>query len=122
MTEGDAIEAAAAAAANSFTCFTIYITFTFGFFVTAYFVGSKLTRFQVLAAMGLYVVSAGFMALAMIAWCIALFAITDSTATVLDTVFLIQRGYWVEGLTILLGARMVLSLYFMWDIRHRKIE
>ena len=46
MTEADTIEVAAICAANSFTAFTIYISFTFGFLATAFFVGNKLTRFQ----------------------------------------------------------------------------
>ena len=122
MNEGDAIQAATAAAAVCFTCFTIYISFTVGFLVTAYFVGNKLTRFQVIASMGLYVVAAGFMALARIAWAQALFAITDAKATALNTVFLIQRGYWVETSSIVLGAGMIVSLYFMWDVRRPKTE
>jgi hypothetical protein len=122
MNEGDAIEAAAAAASVCFTCFTIYISFTFGFLVTAFFVGNKLTRFQVIAAMGLYVVAAGFTALAMIAWAQALFVITEAKATALDTISLIHRGYWIETLSILLGTGMIISLYFMWDVRHPKTE
>jgi hypothetical protein len=122
MNEGDAIEAAAGAAAVSFTCFAIYISFTFGFLVTAYFVGNKLTRFQVISAMGLYVVGAGWMALATIAWGQALFAITEAKATALDTVSLIQRGYWIETMSILLVTGMMISLYFMWGVRHPKTE
>jgi hypothetical protein len=90
--------------------------------VTAYFIGNKLTRFQVIAATGLYVVAAGFMALAMIAWAQALFAISEAKATALDTVFLIQRGYWIETLSILLGTGMIISLYFMWGVRHPKTK
>ena len=122
MTEGEAIEAAAAAAANAFTSFTIFISFTFAFLVTSYFVGSKLSRFQTLAAIGLYIVAGGFMALAMIAWTQALFAITGKNETVLNTVYLIQRGYWVEVLSVLLGTGMLVSLYFMWDVRRQRPE
>lgn len=117
MNECDAIEAAIAAAAVVFSCFTIFISFTFGYLVTAYFVGYKLTRFQVAAATGLYVVAAGFMTLVMIAWTQSLFAITDSTVTALDSVRLLKRGYWVETLLFLCGTGVLMSLYFMWDVR-----
>lgn len=122
MNEGEAIEAAIAAAAVVFSCFTIYISFTFGYLVTAYFVGNKLTRFQVIAATGLYVVAAGFMILVMVAWTQSLFAITDTTVTALDTVSLLKRGYWVETLLILCGTGMLMSLYFMWDVRRPLLE
>jgi len=122
MNEGDAIQAAIATAGVVFGCFTIYVSFTFAYLVTAYFVGIKLTRFQAIAASGLYVVAAGFMALVMIAWTEALFAITDRTSTALDAVGLIQRGYWIETFSILLGAGLLISLYFMWDVRRQGIE
>ena len=73
MTEGEVIEAAAAVTANSITMFTIFITFTFGFLASAYFVGGKLTRFQALAATGLYVVAAGFSAVILVGWMQAFF-------------------------------------------------
>ena len=122
MNEGDAIEAAIGTAGVVFSCFAIYISFTFAYLMTAYFVGNKLTRFQVIATTGLYVIAAGFMALVMIAWTQALFAITDATATALDTVLFIQRGYWVETFSILLSSGLLMSLYFMWDVRHQGIE
>ena len=122
MTEGDIIEAAAAAIANSMTGFTVFITFTFGFLATAYIVGDKLTRFQALTVTGLYVVAAGFAALIMVAWEQAFFAVTEGTTTALNTVPLIQRGYWVPGTIVLLSMGILISLYFMWGVRHPKAQ
>ena len=119
MTEGEAIETAIASAGVVFSCFAIYISFTFGYLMTAYFVGDKLTRFQVIAATGLYVVAAGFMILVMVAWTQGMLAITDSTKTALDAVLLLQRGRWVEALFFLSGTGMLMSLYFMWDVRRQ---
>ena len=48
MNEVDTVELVATCAEMSFTAFGIYISFTFGFLATAFFVGSKLTRFQAL--------------------------------------------------------------------------
>jgi hypothetical protein len=122
MTEGDIIEAAAAAIANSMSGFTVFITFTFGFLATAYIVGGKLTRLQALTATGLYVVAAGYTTLTIVAWMQAFFAITEVKATALDTVPLIQRGYWVQSTIVLLSMGILISLYFMWSVRHRKTE
>jgi hypothetical protein len=122
MTEGDVIEAAAAVTANSITMFTIFITFTFGFLASAYFVGGKLTRFQALAATGLYVVAAGFSAVIMVGWMQAFFAIMEVKPNALDTIPIIQRGYWVPVTTAMLSMGMLISLYFMWGVRHPKTE
>jgi hypothetical protein len=122
MTEGDVIEAAAAVTANSITMFTIFITFTFGFLASAYFVGGKLTRFQALAATGLYVVAGGFSAVIMVGWMQAFFAIMEVKPNALDTIPIIQRGYWVPVTTVMLSMGMLISLYFMWGVRHPKTE
>ena len=50
MTEADTLEMIALYSANSITAFTVYISFTFGFLVTAFVAGDKLTTFQVLTA------------------------------------------------------------------------
>jgi hypothetical protein len=122
MTEGDVIEAAAAVTANSITMFTIFITFAFGFLASAYFVGGKLTRFQALAATGLYVVAGGFSAVIMVGWMQAFFAIMEVKPNALDTIPIIQRGYWVPVTTVMLSMGMLISLYFMWGVRHPKTE
>ena len=51
MTEAGTLELAATLAETTHSAFTIYISFTFGFLVTAFLVGSKLTRFQALAGL-----------------------------------------------------------------------
>ena len=122
MNEGDMIEAAAAAIANSMAAFTVYITFTFGFLATSYIVGSKLERFQALTVTGLYVIAAGYSTIIMVAWLQAFFAITEAKATALDTILLMQRGYWVLGTIVIQSMGILVSLYFMWNVRLSKTE
>ena len=123
MTEVDTVELVATCAANSFTAFSIYISFTFGFLVMAFFVGSKLTRFQALVATGLYLVAAGTMALASTVWIQALFLAKNSNTTFLDTITFMGNGEaWIPGMSILLFLGMFISLYFMWDVRHPKTK
>jgi hypothetical protein len=122
MTEVDALELAATFTGNSFTSFAIFISFTFGFLATAFFVGSKLTRFQALAAAGGYLVSAGAMASACVAWLQAFVALKNSKATFLDTIPLFNGDVWVPGSSFILILGMAISLYFMWDVRRPKTE
>jgi hypothetical protein len=122
MNEADIIEAAAATIANSMSAFTVFVTFTFGFLATAYVVGAKLTRTQAATAMGLYVVAAVYSSIIMVAWLQAFFALTEAKATALNTILLMQRSYWVPGTIVVLSMGILLSLYFMWSIRHRKTE
>lgn len=120
MTEADTIEVAAICAANSFTAFTIYISFTFGFLAAAFFVGNKLTRFQALAATGMYLVAAGATALAMLSWLKGLFLVLNSQNTVLDALPFMNENAWVVGMSIIIFGGMLISFYFMWDVRRRE--
>lgn len=122
MTEADALELIALYSANSITAFTVYISFTFGFLVTAFVAGDRLTTFQVLTASGLYSISAGSTALALVAYTQAWAAIKAESSTVLDSVPLFGGEFWVATMSVVLASGLVLSLYFMWNIRHRKIE
>lgn len=121
MTEAEVIELTAVCASNVFTALTIYISFTFGFLATAYFVGNKLTSFQALAATGLYLVAAGSMSLAMNAWLQALFKVINSQPTVVDTIPILVNDIWVPGMSTVFILGILISLYFMWDVRRRKI-
>ena len=122
MTESDTVELAAICAANSMTAFTIYISFTFGFLATAFFVGSRLTRFQVFAATGMYLVAAVSMGLTSLVWLQATFAAKDGNTTFLDTIPFMNGNVWVSGITIILVLGIFVSLSFMWAVRHPKTE
>ena len=119
MTEAETIELTAICAANSFAAFTIYISFTFGYLATAFFIGSKLTRFQALAATGMFLVAAGTMASATVIWLRGLFLVLNSQNTVLDALPLMYGSVWVVGVSMITIGGMLISLYFMWDVRHR---
>jgi hypothetical protein len=122
MTEADTIEVAAICAANSFTAFTIYISFTFGFLATAFFVGNKLTRFQVLAATGMYLIAAGATALAMLIWLKALFLVLNDQNTVLNSLPFLNENAWIGSMSIISIGGILVSSYFMWGVRHPKTE
>ena len=120
MTEADTIEVAAICAANSFTAFTIYISFTFGFLATAFFVGNKLTRFQVLAATGMYLIAAGATVLVTLSWLKALFLVLNNQNTVLDAIPFMNGSAWVVIKSIITLGGMIVSSNFMWEVRRRE--
>lgn len=118
MTEAEAIETFSALGANAVSAFTVYISFTFGYLATAYFVGSKLTRFQSSVAAGLYIFSAGSAGLAQIVYIQGMLEVTEKTASVLDNISLWNGLFWVWNMGIIQAVGIFVSLYFMWSIRH----
>lgn len=122
MTEAEILELVAIYAANSITAFTVYISFTFAFLVTAFYVGRQLTLFQVFAISGMYIISAGSALLAEIAYLQAMFRIKAMSPNVLDEFALFNGDFWVIYMGIVLGAGMLVSLYFLWDMRRSDAE
>ena len=99
--------------------FTIYISFTFAYLATAYFVGANLTRFQVLAASSMYLFSAISGILSMTAAIQAWSAYKASTPTRLDEVYFLSETLWQVYIPLLTSAGVIMSLYFMYDLRRR---
>ena len=122
MNEVEAFEFTAMYIANALTALTIYITFTFSFLAAAFFVGLKLTRFQAIAACFLYVFSAGSAVLSMLGnlqW----MGVAIVHAGNLAPPGMVQTaGFWELYLGILTSCGILVSLYFMWSIRHPKTE
>ena len=120
MTEAEAMDLVAAFNANASTNFTIFISFTFGFLATAFFVGAKLSRIQALVASVMYTVSAGSAALSCIGWLQAFDSMMKSQTTLLGAIPLFNSQFWVGGMAVLFVTGMSVSVYFMWSIRHPK--
>ena len=122
MTEAEAIENIALYGGNAAMSFTIYITFTFGFLAAAFFVGSDLTRFQAIAAVGLYTTAGGGAVISMVTYIQGAGAIMNNTPTFLDMLPLYNMGLWMYVLSAISMAGTLISLYFMWGVRHPKNE
>ena len=120
MTEAEALALMAAWGGNSITAFTVYISFTFAFLVTAFFAGSKLTKFQALIASGLYVLASGICMLAEVTWLQGMFAISKANPTVVSDLTLWNGDFWVGYMATVLASGILISLYFMWRIRNTK--
>lgn len=122
MTEAEIIELMAVNGANAITAFTVYISFTFAFLATAYFVGSQLTPFQATVCSGLYVISAGAPALTQVVYIQIMFTILDSSPTILQDISFLNGTFWIWTMTILQTAGIFICLYFMWSVRNREGE
>lgn len=118
MTESDALELIALYGANAITAFTVYISFTFAFLATAYFVGSRLTPAQVCIGSGLYIISATAPSLTQIIYIQGMFSIAENVPTVMDSLVLFNGGFWIWIMSIIQSAGIFVSLYFMWQVRH----
>lgn len=122
MSEAEVIEAIGIHGGNAMSAFTVYISFTFGSLMTVYFVGSKLTSFQAAVSGGLYSIPAGAAGLAHIVFLQLMFAAKKSTPTVADNLILLNETFWIWSMSILQIAGILVSLYFMWNVRHAKSE
>ena len=122
MTEAEAVELIAIYTANAMDSFTLYISFTTAYLVTAYFTGKNLTRFQALSASGLFCLGAIAGALTCLASVQAWAGILRDNRTVIDSISIYSSNLWLVIMPTIFGAGILVSLYFMWSVRHPKTE
>ena len=122
MTEAEALEIAVQYGSTAVTTFTVYISVTFAYLVAAFYVGSRLSTFQAFTASSLYIITAGSAIFAHIGYMQGQFLILKQVPNVLDNLAIYSGGFWVSYMSIVLGGGMIVSLYFMWQIRHPKTE
>jgi hypothetical protein len=121
MMDYSAQEAMAMWSANSITCFTIYLTFTFAYLTAAYFAGAKLSKYQVIIISVLY--SAGSL-IALLA-CInnlQFYSVLLSHSEELRSSITFSGEFWAYYITPFFMVGIIVSLSFMWNIRHPKTE
>ena len=120
MTEAETIEIVAILGSNSFSIFAVYLSITFAYLTVAYFVGAALNIFQVWAISGLYVASAGIASIACFGTTEAWVALIAEQPTILNTLSIYGVGIWDTYMAFLMSAGMLISLYFMYEVRRRK--
>ena len=122
MTEVEAFEMAVLCASNATNAFAQYITFTFAYITAAYLVGNQLSRFQVLAATGLYLFAALFAlgnSITDIQWMAKAVAHTGDLA---PEGLASNMDFWFKSAGSLMVLGIIVSLYFMWNVRHGKTD
>ena len=119
MDLASANEAAAMWSGNSMTAFSIYLTVTFAYLAVSYLTGKDLSRFQVVCISTLYVAGA-VMSLASCITHLAHFGSVVRQYEELASVGPLQPEFWTYYVAPLLAIGIVVSLYFMWDVRRPK--
>ena len=98
----------------------LWVTTTFAYLTVAYLVGTQLTRFQTAAVTGLYLVSSSLFALSAIANSEAWITLSAKHSTTYGSISLSRvYGIWLPGMWVIVIAGMIVSLYFMHDVRAR---
>ena len=124
MTDSEIWELAIGSADNAMTAFSIYLTVTFAYLVASYLAGAKLSRLQTALISGLYIFGAGSGLITCVSHTYRAKILQDMLASKSEpyaNAFTVGGGFWTIYMATLLSIGMVVSLYFMYDIR-RKVE
>ena len=121
MTEAEAIELIALFTANVLASSAVYMSITFAYLTAAYFVGANLSRFQAIFVSVLYVLFANGAMMTQLGNIQAWSIIMEEHATAMDSVPMYNSEFWQIAIPIGLSIGTLGSLYFMWNVRHRKI-
>jgi hypothetical protein len=120
MTDAEIWELVLGNAANAMTSFGVYLTVTFAYLAASYLAGAKLSRLQTVLISGLYVFGAGSGLLTCVSHTHRAMLLQDmlvSKSEAYAKAFAVGGGFWTVYMAILLSAGMVVSLYFMYDVR-----
>jgi len=118
MTEAELMELLALYMQNNMLGFSLYLTITFAYLVVAFIAGSRLSRFQAIAASALYLFAA--------------FSTAMSTLVNLNLVNLVTAqseallqlngpptNFWIIYMGTVMFVGIIVSLYFLFDVRRR---
>ena len=114
QTQGELIQ-------NDATQFTSLI---FGYLLVAYFIGSHLTKVQVIILNVLYIASVGSTVFQMVTGGLAAMGFLERFYEVSNNtreLSALNANYLLFGVTLNLTL-IIASLYFMWSVRHPKTE
>ena len=122
MTEAELVDAWGLFLGNSQTALGLYLSVLTGYLIIAYLVGEKLTRTQVVIVTVLYVCANTIISLWFFAWWSRAleFAMEAKQLNPNRQVANSVGATW--SITVMLFMAIVASLYFMWSIRHPKID
>jgi len=118
MTEAEVIESMAVLGQGAVSVFTVFVSVTFGYLTVAYFLGRELTKFQLYAITGVYLVTSATMACTGVACVLAWEKLVQEYPSVLDTIPFFTIGVWHSITAVIFAAGMLVSIYFMRNIRH----
>lgn len=116
MTESEVLEIINLHAGNAIYSFSIYITLTFAYLTVAYFVGAKMSAFQVAVVSILYFFSGGGFALSGFTHTQSFVALVNQHPEFIHTS--LWRLPWLAlGIVMTVGG-MLICFLFMRDVRN----
>ena len=121
MTEAEAIESLTNIGQVGASYAGLWLSSTFAFLTVCYFVGKALSTFECLVVSALYGTSGFSFAAAFIGYQESWFKLKAEVDTVMDNVWVFEgmEKYIGVAAFILFGGTFV-SLYFMYNVRHRQ--
>ena len=121
MSELEAVEAVSELLANAISSFTVHFSFTFAYLTASYLVGRSLSKFQAIAVSVLYVTSATITALTVYGNQQAIEEVQLTyPSKVIDRLLMFDMTVWHAVSGVLFTAVVLLSLYFMYNVRTSK--
>lgn len=124
MTEFELIEVMDNFSTQMMMSTTLFFTLLSAYLITAYFVGTKLSKTQVVIVSAMYFVWAAFLPIGQYTYSLRnaaasaeLYALGSVYAGATDDVIIA----WSTSFMILQYLALIASLYFMWRTRHPKI-
>jgi hypothetical protein len=123
MREAELFELVFIAGGTAMTAFTFVVTFTFAYLTVAYFLGARLSRWE------LSVVTAGYLLSSFMTFCVVMANVSamrvfqqelaDSAAYQRISVFMDARIY-EAGMPVVYLVSVATCLFFMWNVRRPK--
>jgi hypothetical protein len=119
MSEAETIEALSNITGSAVGFLSIFISITFAYLTVAYVVGANLTKLQVVVINGLYLFCALLSGSGSMIYWESWSKLHGRTNSVLNEVWLANEFLWTESGYLMFGSIIVMSVYFMHDIRKR---
>ncbi len=123
MTEYEILDLVASESGAMAAQFNLYLTVLFAYLVVGYFIGDKLTTAQTAVLTGLYLWASGAQVVGMRLTLSHVLELFEKKAKVAppSNYEITYAGYthlWLAAMLLAICA----GLYFMWSVRHPKIE
>jgi hypothetical protein len=121
MTHYEALDLAQSTFSNSLAAYAIFLSIVSGYLITAYLVGSELSRIQVRLLTLLFLIVA-----AILIWSMSAYAYWgDAFSTVArgenrERTFMTAQSWLPAFLAVINSLTVIGCIFFMWNVRHTK--
>ncbi|MEP1472171.1 MAG: hypothetical protein ABJK25_14460 [Halieaceae bacterium] len=123
MSDADLFELSLLSASQASTMLNVYLSLTFGYLITSYIIGASLSTFQAVVLSSLYTVGVIPALVANYYYSIraAEFELLiGATYDITSNDSLGNAVTWASYMAVVLTAGVLVSYYFMWNVRHSK--